>query len=141
MKRKTMKKRYPVNKKVKKRPLFWSSLVYSTNMTHAFISGLYLYSFCFASLTITSLVVHTEYNIYTNIIDKLAIASIVIYGGYRMWNRKNDTYTFLLFLCFLTFFASIGLYTYNTYLAQYNPMYHVWMHWISSIGHHIILLL
>lgn len=140
---KTRKKR-PVNKKTRrKRPLFWSSLVFTTNMIHAFIIGLYFYSFCFASLTITSLVVHTEYNIFTNVLDKCAIASIILYGGYRMWSKIDGSSRnhCLLFVCVLTFFASIGTYFYNTFMIKHNPIYHSVMHYISSFGHHIILLL
>lgn len=139
-----MKKRYPIKKKAKKiRPIFWSSLVFTTNMTHAFLSGLYLYSFCFACVTITSLVVHTEYNIYTSIIDRLAIASIVIYGGYRGWNRMDGSFRtwMILLLCAITFIITIWIYVYITFLSNHNSLYHVCMHCISSLGHHAILLL
>jgi hypothetical protein len=139
---KTRKKRY-VHKKPRKRPLFWSSLIYTTNMTHAFAVGLYLYSFCFACLTITSLVVHTEYNILTNVIDKFAIASIVIYGGYRVWSKINHSLrtALLLPICVVTFIATICIYAYNSNISKPIPLYHSIMHYISSFGHHAIILL
>ena len=147
MKRRTRKRRPRVNNKPKNKkscsPLFWSSLIFTTNMIHAFIAGLYFYSLCFASLTITSLVVHTEYNIYTNIIDRVAIASIILYGGYRMWSKIDGTHrtSVLLFLCVLTFVASVGLYIYKQSMTDDATIYHEMMHYICSIGHHIILLL
>ena len=124
-------------------PLFWSSLIFTTNMVHAFFAQLYLYSFCFACLTITSLVVHTEYNIYTDVLDKCAIASIVLYGGYRMWYKSEDslrTWT-ILFACVLTFLASAGIYGYQRYITEHNPLYHSVAHYICSLGHHLIILL
>jgi len=123
-------------------PLVWSSLTFSTNMIHAFYSGLYTYSICFAFLTITSIIVHTEYNIYTNIIDKFAIAIIVIYGGYRVWSKIDGTLrtSLLIFLCVLTFCISVGLYIYKSGVND-DTLYHIMMHYISSLGHHFIILL
>lgn len=143
---KTRKKRPNKEKKKKRkksRPLFWSSLIFTTNMVHSFIRGLYLYSFCFASLTITSMIVHTEYNIYTNVLDKCAISSIILYGGYHMWSTMDETLrtSILLSLCVLTFISSIGMYIYQQYTHDRSSIYHVAAHCITSIGHHIILLL
>ena len=140
-----MTKKLPiVNKslKIHENPLVWSSLTFSTNMIHAFYSGLYTYSICFAFLTITSIIVHTEYNIYTNIIDKFAIAIIVIYGGYRVWSKIDGTLrtSLLIFLCVLTFCISVGLYIYKSGVND-DTLYHIMMHYISSLGHHFIILL
>ena len=124
-------------------PLFWSSLIFTTNMVHAFFAKLYLYSFCFACLTITSLVVHTEYNIYTDVLDKIAIASIVTYGAYRMYSSYTNTLRTwaIIIACVLTFLASVGIYVYQRYITEHNPNYHSAAHYICSLGHHLIILL
>jgi hypothetical protein len=136
------------NKKQAKSILFWSSLVFVTNMIHAFISGLYFYSFLFGGLTISSLVVHTENNWFTNSIDKMIIGSIVLYGGYRMWTRRNMTIRsiFLLAICLITFLFCVWIYVYGQFTGQYcfsknGDNWHAGMHCISSFGHHIIMLL
>ena len=128
--------------------LFWSALVFVTNMIHGFIAGLYLYSFLFGCLTISSLVVHTEYNLLTNIIDKIMIGSIVLYGGYRMWTRRNTSIRTILLLTisFLTFFFCVWVYVYGCFTGKYcfsnnGDNWHAGMHCIGSFGHHIIMLL
>lgn len=141
----TRKKRNKIRRRQKKRPLFWSSLIFTTNMTTAAITGLPLYSFLFACLTITSLVVHTEYNIATCIIDKIAIALIVIYGGYRMWLKRNSSAA-LLSLCILTFLFCVLVYVYGFLTDQFcfstnATSWHILMHFIGSIGHQFIIFL
>lgn len=128
--------------------LFWSSLIFVTNMIHAFISGLYFYSLLFACLTISSLVVHTKNNWLTNSIDKIIIGLIVMYGGYRMWNRRSTMFrsVLLLTICFLTFLFCVWVYVYGQFTGQYcfssdSDNWHASMHCISSFGHHIIMLL
>jgi hypothetical protein len=140
---KTRKRRPKLRIKRKTSPLFWSSLVFTTNMVHAFFAELYIYSFCFACLTITSLVVHTKYNIYTDIIDKFVIASIVIYGLGRMWEKYEYSLRTLaiLFVCVLSFLVSVGIYGYQRYIIKHNPAYHSAAHYICSLGHHLIILL
>jgi len=148
--RKIRKKKQKKNTIQKPSPsiLFWSALVFVTNMIHGFVAGLYLYSFLFASLTISSLVVHTEYNWLTNSIDKIMIGSIVLYGGYRMWTRRNTSIRTILLLaiCFLTFFFCVWVYVYGCFAGKYcfsknGDNWHAGMHCIGSFGHHIIMLL
>jgi hypothetical protein len=147
-KHKKQYKKTNLNKKQTQSILFWSSLIFITNMIHAFIARLYLYSFLFGSLTITSLVVHTENNWFTNSIDKIIIGSIILYGGYRMWTRRNMTIRsiFLLALCVITFLFCVWVYLYGQLTGQYcfsnnGDNWHAVMHCIGSFGHHIIMLL
>jgi hypothetical protein len=128
--------------------LFWSSLVFVTNMIHAFIAGLYLYSLLFAGLTISSLVVHTKNNWLTNSIDKMMVVSIFLYGGYRMWTRRSTMFRSILLLtiCFLTFSFCVWVYVYGCFTGQYcfsnnGDNWHATMHCVGSFGHHIIMLL
>ena len=69
--------------------LLLSSLFFVTNIITAYINEQYVYSFLFCILTITSLIVHYKNNYYTNIIDKIAVLSIVLYGGYMLCNKIN----------------------------------------------------
>lgn len=64
-----------------------SSLIFTTNIITAYLyRQYYIYSYLFAALTSTSLLFHSNPNIYTNIIDKCAIVSVVTYGGVMLYN-------------------------------------------------------
>ena len=93
--------------------LLLSSLFFITNTATALFNEYYVYSFLFFILTITSLVVHYNDNIYTNTIDKIAVSSIVVYGGYMAYSKINTdkwlnfiaiTVTFLLCIYLYIFF-------------------------------------
>lgn len=67
--------------------LFFSSFMFMTNVISAVYNNNYLYALLFGLLTISSLVVHSYDNIFTNIVDKFIIGLVVIYGGYVLWSR------------------------------------------------------
>ncbi len=138
-----------------KKYLCLSSLFFITNAITAFIMRYYLYSFLFIFLTITSITVHCNYSVYTNIIDKIAILSIVLYGGYVFYNKVttmnvNKYYKLLyILIVIVTFFLCIFLYTYGFIYKQYcfneskviGDRYHAILHALSAIGHHCIIFL
>lgn len=157
-KRKRKGKRKNKNRKKRESPLlFWSSLIFTTNMTANFLAEKYTYSFLFACLTITSLIFHSEhsppcYSIFVKGLDKLAICAIVIYGGSIVWATFHTVQLFtnwhivLLLIIVLTFYMTIHLYVYGYLTNQYcyskdGNYWHSILHLISSIGHHAILLL
>jgi len=69
--------------------MIYSSLFFLTNSVTAFLHEYYLYSGLFFILTVTSVVVHTHDNLYTNLIDKVAVSSIVLYGGYILHSKLH----------------------------------------------------
>lgn len=69
--------------------MLYSSLFFLTNSVTAFLHEYYLYSGLFFILTVTSVVVHTHDNLYTNLIDKVAVSSIVLYGGYILHSKLH----------------------------------------------------
>lgn len=129
--------------------LCYSCLVFITNAIAAFFKEYYLYSFLFFNLTITSLIFHSNNNIYTNVIDKIAILSIVLYGSYILYNKISIQKKLRIFVIITTFLLTLFLFFYgycnNCYC--YNPdkcigdKYHSLLHLISSIGHHFIISL
>lgn len=133
----------------KENPLFWSSLVLITNMWLAFFIGQYTYSFLFASLTISSLIVHSHSNIITNLWDKLWVFSVVFYGGYQMYLKSESANPFLFTFCVLTFLFCVWVYIYGFIESRFvfdtriqvSNIYHIGMHCIGSLGHHAILIL
>jgi hypothetical protein len=59
-----------------------SSFIFTTNIITAYLyKEYYIYSILFSALTATSLLYHSNNNIYTNIIDKCAICAVVLWGG------------------------------------------------------------
>jgi hypothetical protein len=130
--------------------LFLSSLYFITNIATAFYKKYYIHSFLFFILTITSLIVHfTEFNIYTNIIDKLAVLSVVIYGGYILYNKINVNKYINIFILFICFILCIFFYIYGYFQKIYcfdpdkyiSENYHSIMHILASIGHHFVVFL
>jgi hypothetical protein len=134
--------------------LFYSSFLFITNVLSAFIHEYYIYAFLFINLTITSVMFHSIHTIYTNILDKIAILSIVLYGGWLLYNKitlqnivmQNVVYVILIILSFITCII-IFFYGYHYKKYFYDPnkyisdQFHCWLHIISSFGHHFITFL
>jgi hypothetical protein len=129
--------------------LVLSSLMFLTNAMVAFLNKYYLYAHLFLFLTITSLIVHTFNNIYTNIIDKIAISFVIIYGGFVLFQKMSVKHAFTCFLIILTFLLTIYLYIYGYMNKVYcfsedsriANAYHSILHMLSSLGHNLIIIL
>ena len=131
----------------------YSCRIFLSNSLIAFIYKYYMYSLLFFTLYITSHFYHSTKNIYTNITDKIAIISVVFYGGYQFWMKCHHinmvyqyivaTMVVILFLCvlFLYFYG----YMFQKYCFCKNKNiadeYHSLLHYASSVGHHIIIFL
>jgi hypothetical protein len=98
--------------------LLLSSLVFVTNIITAYINEQYVYSFLFCILTITSLIVHYKNNYYTNIIDKIAILSIVLYGGYMLCNKINTNEWCKCFVIIVAFLLCIYICIFTVLLSK-----------------------
>jgi len=97
----------------------------------------------------TSLIFHNYDTVYTNFVDKIAILSVVIYGGYLLFQKMCAKHAFTCFLIILTFLLAIYLYIYGYMNKMYcfsedsceGSAYHSILHLISSLGHHLIIIL
>ena len=141
--------------------LVFSSLIFITNVLTAYYKRDYIYSSLFFSLTVTSILFHSKPNIYLNIIDKISIFSIFLYGSYQLSNKISQQIsqpitigntignTGQILLIVASFLATFYLYIYGYWFQKYcfheNPQigdqYHSLVHLIGSIGHHLILFL
>uniref|UniRef100_A0A6C0DDH0 Uncharacterized protein n=1 Tax=viral metagenome TaxID=1070528 RepID=A0A6C0DDH0_9ZZZZ len=131
--------------------LFFSSFIFITNIISAYYKNYYMYSFLFTCLTITSLIVHTNDNIYTNFIDKVSVLSIVTYGSFVLFNKcmNEDSYVIIPAGVFILFLLCIYLYIYGYCNKMYcfhrkkciASKYHMLLHIISSVGHHFIIFM
>lgn len=131
--------------------LLLSSLFFVTNSFTAYYNEYYIYSFLFFILTITSLIVHSKVykNYYTNIIDKVAVLSIVLYGGYMFFNKEHIKKWLSCFIIIVSFLMCVYLYIYGFIIKEYcfcneksiAEKWHFIMHAISSFGHHFIIYL
>jgi hypothetical protein len=151
---KTKPKTKPEKKPKKPKPennlLFFSSFIFITNAITAYYKNDIPYCLLFASLTATSLTVHTNDNVYTNTLDKIVIGCVVLYGAYRLINKISpETHLFTIILIVLTFLSNVILYLYGYYSNQFcfHPQkyiadqYHYYLHVLGSIGHHLIMQL
>jgi len=101
-------------------------------------------------LFITSIIYRLYYNIYTIILDKVAIFAVVLYGGVLFWNKtlSSDKFYALPFII-ATFVGTGYLYLYGYLHNEFcfdedpdvNESTHAFLHFISSMGHHLIGLL
>jgi len=127
-------------------PMFYSSFLFLTNVLIAYKCSYYTYLKIFMGLFITSIIVHSHHTLLTNLIDKLSIFAVVSYGGYMFISKKPSLIKSLLIVS--TFLTVIYLYTYGYFtnsLCFYEDeltgrLYHSFMHFVSSLGHHLIML-
>uniref|UniRef100_A0A6C0I9Q1 Uncharacterized protein n=1 Tax=viral metagenome TaxID=1070528 RepID=A0A6C0I9Q1_9ZZZZ len=127
-------------------PMFYSSFLFLTNVLIAYNYNYYTYSALFAILFITSIVVHSYDIFLTNIIDKISVIAVTLYGGYIFINKNITLLKNLAIIS--TFLTVVYVYTYGYYTNNYcfhedkdtRQLYHPFMHVISSLGHHLIML-
>lgn len=126
---------------------FYSSFVFLMNSGLAGIHKYYLYSGLFFALFATSLIVHSNTNNYTLLIDKIAIFAIVFYGGKMLIEKYRTNNPYITMTIISTFLLTIYLYYYG-YLHNkycYHPdepianLYHSFLHLVSFIGHVLII--
>jgi len=151
-----VKKKQKKTKKIKtyknnyeKNILCFTSLFFITNIITAFYKKYFLYSFLFFFITITSLIFHSYKNIYTNILDKIAIFSIIIYGSSILYYKLSYDKLLMIIIIVFSFLLCIYLYFYGCFhqILCFHPnkeigdIYHGLLHFISSFGHHCIIFL
>jgi hypothetical protein len=134
---------------------FYSSFIFLLNTIYAYSINQLVYATLFLNLTTTSLYYHSTYTPIANILDKTAIVSVVTYGGYIFINKAitlaiSPIYTTLMSISIISTFLFINyLYLYgkkaNCYCFSNNPnianTYHSILHFISSLGHLLIMIL
>jgi hypothetical protein len=132
---------------------FYSSCIFLVNSIVAFSFGYMFYSIIFFILLTTSLIVHSTYNAYAMIIDKIAILIVVLYGGYLFYTkclRPIDTKQIVYMICIVTtFLTTVYLYYFGYLQCQYcfcedkriANLYHSFLHFVSSVGHVLIILM
>jgi hypothetical protein len=131
---------------------YYSSFVFIINIFIGLVYSYFLYAGLFVLLMITSLLQHSHYTLITTLADKIAIYSVVVYGGnlfYYKLTTSTDNSLIMTLLIVLTFLSTILLYYYGkmnkcfcfcenkTYSNQYLSL----THFIGSFGHCCIMLL
>jgi hypothetical protein len=129
---------------------FWSSFLFLTNVVHFFLVGYYQYAELFMVLFLTSIICRLYDNIYILVLDKLAIIAAVSYGSILFWKKVFSTEKiYALPFIIGTFLGTIYLYYYGYYYNELcfdedpdvNESTRAFLHFISSMGHHLIGLL
>ena len=129
--------------------LIFTSLIFTTNIINAIYYKNYLYSLLFLGLTLSSIIVHSNDNIFTNILDKIIILLVIFYGGYIFINKINKNNYLLSFIIIITFLLCVVLYLYGYCFNQFcfsdnfnhAQYYHTLLHFIGSFGHNLIIIL
>jgi len=123
--------------------LVFSSLIFITNCVTCFIYKKIIHCILFLILTCSSILVHYDDNIITNIFDKIVIIFVFINGLVIFFNNSNKNIFIVLTFLFVVFVYIYG-YVSNKYVFdkddEISKKYHFLMHLIGSIGHHLIVL-
>jgi len=120
---------------------FYSSFIFLLNSILCSLYQEYYYSFTFKMLFITSILFHSSQPVFY--IDQLAVLQVALYGFYKIY--KNLKFNFVLLGIALCFIATIILYFYGyifkcfCYDTIYSDYYHSWIHYITFVGHALIL--
>jgi hypothetical protein len=129
---------------------FYSSFIFITNAIVALLYNKYIYASCFALLFITSILHRIITNIFTNILDKIAILSVALCGLDLFLSKFSpDENRIQQIVIITTLVTTIYLYCYGYCYQKYcydNDIdiahkYHAFLHIFASLGHHLILLL
>lgn len=132
---------------------FYSSFIFLVNSIVAFYFGYMFYSIIFFILVITSLIFHSTCNIYSMIIDKIAILMVVFYGGYLFYTkclRPIDFKQMLYMIAIISTFLTTVYFYYFGFLnkkycfcedKQIANLYHSFLHGVSCIGHLLIVFM
>ena len=129
---------------------FYSSFIFITNAVVSLYYKEYAYSASFFALFMTFILYRTITNTFTNILDKIAIATVVFLGGNLFLSKFSpESNLFEQITIISTFVTTIYLYYYGYCYAKYcydnDPViaqkYHAFLHIFASFGHHLILLL
>ena len=127
----------------------YSSFIFILNVLVAFYKSYYLYAFLFLCLTVSSVIHHTYQNIYTNMIDKIVIFAVVIYGGNMFYQKQSSEKYIQKILIIITFLLCIFLYIFGYVVKDFcfhddlciGNNWHCLLHMIGSVGHILIMLL
>ena len=139
----------------------YSPYVFATNVVANIVFGEYIYAMCFAGLLTTSLLFYHYSAMYSGttpeeiqnriwwlyVIDKIAILLVIFVGGSLVVSKAK--WSLLSVAVISTFLVVLYIYYYGYLTNQYcyNPDTQVaykWqsiLHYISSIGHHLILFM
>ena len=124
----------------------YTSLFFLTNIYYLLDANDVIYLKSFIMLTLTSVIYHYTKIRYLGYIDKLAVYNIVFQGGIRL--LKNYSKNTLITICVIfNFLSVIYLYVYGymhnkfCFDKEYHEFYHGILHFHSSIGHLLIILL
>ena len=146
---KTTRRRRTTKKEGPNLFLICTSLLFVTNVLHALVRGHFVYAFLFMNLLVTSVVVHYEDTIGTNLVDKCSVFYVFLYGLYTLCSRASaeswaytlvivSTFLFVVWVYIYGFFNSVFVFDRS---KSVSVQYHGLMHAIGSFGHNMILLL
>lgn len=126
---------------------FYSSFIFLLNSILCSLYHEHYYSFTFKMLFITSVLFHYNSSSIMYYIDQISVIQVVLYGIYQIYKKIHYTfYQGIVLTCvILCFIATIILYFYGyifkcfCYDPIYSDYYHSLIHYISFVGHVLIL--
>lgn len=118
----------------------YSSLVFITNVVAAYLTGEYIYATAFLALTCSSVALHSsrDTSFYRVLywIDQVCMYAVIFCGACIFYFKPWSVTACIAIACF---FSDIYLY-YLSDTSEEIDKWHSILHYISSIGHHCLLL-
>ena len=113
-----------------------TGLLFLTNAVHCFYKCLYTYGLAFVSLAFTTFLVHQEQYTMDTIfwLDQSAIFAVVCCGAVYVVHGTLP-WQIIAVAC-----VAAVVYLDKTGQDSWDPEEHKWIHVLSSVGHHAVLL-
>ena len=111
-----------------------TGLLFLSNAVHAVYKRLYGYGLAFLALSTTTFFVHQDTTDLIWWLDQAAIFAVVCCGAVYV------VYGTLLWQILAVVCVTTVLYLDKTGREDWDPEEHKWIHMLSSIGHHAVLL-
>ena len=134
--------------------LVGTSVLFIINAAAAYYYGYYTYFVLLLLLACTSMIHHSLYHTYTNIIDKCMVYATFFFGWYVVYQKcciQWDTKSMICIAIIATLFLCGGAYFYGYGYIQkqfiFDPSievsrgYHSLMHLFAFISHYLAIIL
>jgi len=84
-----------------------------------------------------------EYNIYTEMIDKVAVLLVIFYGFHLVYKKFSKDNIYIIVPIVITFLSTIYIHYYAKVKVDLitSRKYHFILHVLSSVGHNLIIYL
>ena len=129
----------------------FSCLIFLTNVYLAFLYEYIILGLLFSLVTISSVYFHSNYTMFSYLVDQIFVICVIIYGFYLSYLKfltcaydEKLLYKFIIVSCVLSNFLLFHygrLYNKFCYDKKYGIYYHSLLHILASISYHVVVIM